>query len=63
MATTYYRTIVYDSPPTPLGLLGRSFSIEHRCLKCRAAVATPDLVAHAKAHGDDHEDRCGQDNA
>jgi hypothetical protein len=48
--TTTFRTVVLDLPPTPLGLLPRSWRIEHRCNTCGAKVATNDLVAHSQTH-------------
>lgn len=52
MSTIHLRTIVYDDPGTPLGLLGRSQRVVHVCNECRIEVRTGDLTAHARAHGD-----------
>jgi len=45
-----YRTVVYWGPPTPLGLLPGRWTIQHRCNLCREAVATDQLLSHAKDH-------------
>ena len=45
-----YRTLVYWIDPSPLGLVGNRWAIEHRCTRCRQAVPTDQLLAHAQAH-------------
>lgn len=45
-----YRTLVYWIDPSPLGLVGDRWAIEHRCNHCRQAVPTDQLLAHAQAH-------------
>jgi hypothetical protein len=52
MSTVSFRTMIYDSPGTPLGLLGRTQRIVHRCNECGAEVTTGKLAAHARAHGE-----------
>lgn len=52
MTTITVRTIVYDDPGTPLGLLGRSQWVVHRCDVCRHEIPTNELTAHARAHGE-----------
>jgi hypothetical protein len=52
MSTISLRTIVYDDPGTPLGLLGRSQRVVHFCEKCRSEVPTGELMAHAREHGE-----------
>jgi hypothetical protein len=44
-----FRTVVFDVPPTPLGLLPARVVIEHWCNSCHQRVALDDLVAHARA--------------
>ena len=48
--TTTFRTQVLYLPPTPLGLLGGRWAIEHHCTLCRAMVTTDDLLSHAQNH-------------
>ncbi len=48
--TTTYRTVVVHLPPTPLGLLGERWTIEHWCARCRRRVAPAELIAHAQGH-------------
>ena len=45
-----YHTSVYWVPPSPLGLLGSRWAIEHRCSLCRRAVPTDQLISHAIDH-------------
>ena len=45
-----YRTLVYWVDPSPLGLVGNRWAIEHRCLLCHDSVTTNQLLAHAQAH-------------
>ena len=45
-----YRTLVYWIEPSPLGLVGNRWAIEHRCNLCRQAVPTDQLLGHAQAH-------------
>jgi hypothetical protein len=45
-----YRTLVYWIDPSPLGLVGNRWAIEHRCSLCRRSVPTDQLLAHAQAH-------------
>ena len=52
MSTISLRTIVYDDPGMPLGLLGRSQWVVHVCNECRMEVPPGDLTAHARAHGE-----------
>ena len=52
MTTIHLHTTVYDNPGTPLGLLGRSQRVVHFCDTCRSEIATGDLTAHARAHGE-----------
>ena len=44
-----YRTLVYWIDPSPLGLVGNRWAIEHRCTHCRQTVPTDQLLAHAHA--------------
>lgn len=48
--TVTFRTIVFDVPPTPLGLLPGRIIIEHWCNSCRRKVATEHLATHARSH-------------
>ena len=50
MHDTVYRTLVYWIDPSPLGLVGNRWAIEHRCTHCRQIVPTDQLLAHAQAH-------------
>ncbi len=59
--TTIFRTMVVDLPPTPLGLLPRRWSVEHRCTLCHRKVATDDLITHAQSHAAGLEARSGRD--
>lgn len=52
MSTISLRTIVYDDPGTPLGLLGRKQWVVHHCVECRVEIPTGELMAHARAHGE-----------
>ncbi|MDA8263988.1 MAG: hypothetical protein M0T79_01305 [Actinomycetota bacterium] len=52
MSTIHLRTIVYDDPGTPLGLLGRSQRVVHVCNECRTEIPTGELTTHAQAHGE-----------
>lgn len=45
-----YRTIVYWVPPSPLGLVGKRWAIEHHCNLCRQPVSTEDLLSHTQDH-------------
>jgi len=45
-----FATSVFYVPPSPLGLVGNRWAVQHTCLTCRQQVATKDLVEHAKAH-------------
>jgi len=45
-----YRTLVYWIDPSPLGLVGNRWAIEHHCSRCRQSVPTDQLLAHAQAH-------------
>jgi hypothetical protein len=45
-----YRTVVYWIDPSPLGLVGNRWSIEHRCTRCRQTMPTNQLPAHPQAH-------------
>jgi hypothetical protein len=49
-----YRTVVMHLRPTPLGLLGERWTIEHWCNTCRQRVSTNELVAHARGHHHAH---------
>jgi hypothetical protein len=48
--TVIYRTLVYWVPPSPLGLVGNRWAIEHRCDLCHRTVPTDQLLSHAKDH-------------
>jgi hypothetical protein len=50
MSTVSFHTMVYDSPPTPMGLIGRTFYVMHHCNLCRQKVRTDELVTHARDH-------------
>lgn len=52
MTATIFQTMVLDLPPTPLGLLGRRWVVEHRCTLCYAKVATDELIHHAQDHAE-----------
>jgi hypothetical protein len=45
-----YRTLVYWIDPSPLGLVGNQWPIEHRCTRCRQTMPTNQLPAHPQAH-------------
>ena len=45
-----FRTVVYELPPTPLGLLPARICIDHLCSQCRESVEHDDLLAHARSH-------------
>lgn len=45
-----YRTIVYWVPPSPLGLVGNRWAIEHHCNRCRQTVSTEQLLSHTQDH-------------
>jgi len=49
--TLVYQTHVYYSPPTPLGVIGGTWSVHHWCKRCHAEVPSDHLIAHAKDHG------------
>ena len=46
-----FHTVVLDVPATPLGMLPRSFVIDHWCNECKQRVGHDDLIGHARAHG------------
>jgi len=48
--TTPFRTHVFYSPPSPLGLLPGKWVVDHHCTLCRRRVDTADLVRHAQEH-------------
>ena len=52
MSTISLRTIVYDDPGTPLGLLGRKQWVVHHCVECCVEIPTGELMVHARAHGE-----------
>lgn len=45
-----YRTLVYWVTPSPLGLVGNRWAIEHRCSLCHETVPTDQLLTHAQGH-------------
>lgn len=45
-----YHTVAMYLPPTPLGLLGERWAIEHWCNTCRQRVSTDQLVTHTRSH-------------
>ncbi len=51
MSTIHLGTIVYDTPGRG-PFLAHTQWVVHWCQECRTRVATADLVAHARAHGD-----------
>ena len=52
---TGYRTEVLYIHPSPLGLVGDRWVIEHHCTTCRQHVAADQLITHARTH---HNDQC-----
>lgn len=46
-----FDTTVRALPPTPLGLLGSRWAIDHRCVECHQLVQIQELVHHAESHG------------
>ena len=59
--TTTFQTQVLYLPPTPLGLLGGRWAIEHHCSLCRRRVAPDDLIRHAQDHSDVTTKDAGRD--
>jgi hypothetical protein len=51
--TATYKTHVYYSPPTPLGLLRGNWFVCHWCKRCHEEVATDELIAHSQQHAHD----------
>ena len=49
-----FRTEVFYVPPSPLGLVGDRWAVQHRCATCHRHVPADQLVTHAQSHGDDH---------
>jgi hypothetical protein len=45
-----YYTVVRWIPPSPLGLVGNRWVIDHRCDICYQQVPTDQLLAHTKNH-------------
>jgi len=54
--TVTYRTIILHVAPTPMGLLGERWVVDHWCNACRRRVTSDQLIAHARGHErfDDH---------
>lgn len=50
---TVYKTDVVWVGPSPLGLVGSRWVVEHWCTTCRQPVPGDQLVAHAQDHHDD----------
>ena len=49
---TTYRTIVLYVQPSPLGLVGDRWIINHWCNTCHHNVPADQLIAHTKTHTD-----------
>ncbi|HET9443559.1 MAG TPA: hypothetical protein VFO65_09560 [Acidimicrobiales bacterium] len=50
---TTFRTEVFYAPPSPLGLVGNHWVVQHRCTTCHQRVPGDQLLTHAQDHGDD----------
>lgn len=48
--TVAFRTTVWFSPPSPLGLLPGRMVVDHTCRVCLQLVSTDELIDHAKIH-------------
>lgn len=48
--TVTYRTVVLHVAPTPMGLLGERWVVDHWCNACRQRVPSDRLVLHARGH-------------
>jgi hypothetical protein len=48
--TIDFHTSVNHLAATPLGLLAECWKVEHRCSRCRQAVDSDQLIAHACQH-------------
>jgi len=49
---TAYRTEVFYIHPSPLGLVGDRWVIEHWCTACGQRVTADRLITHAQTHDD-----------
>lgn len=45
-----FRTEVYFAPPSPLGLVGNHWVVQHRCTVCHEYVPGAQLLTHAQRH-------------
>ena len=45
-----FRTEVFYVPPSPLGLVGDRWVVQHRCAICHEHVAGDQLLIHAQRH-------------
>jgi len=45
-----FRTEVFYVPPSPLGLVGNRWVVEHRCTICHEHVPGEQLLLHAQRH-------------
>ena len=52
-----YRTEVFHIHPSPRGLVGDRWVIEHWCTVCRQRVTVDQLITHAQTHDHDHRGR------
>lgn len=48
-----FRTEVFYVPPSPLGLVGNHWVVQHRCTICHQRVPGDQLLTHAQGHPTD----------
>ncbi len=51
------RTEVFHIHPSPRGLVGDRWHVEHWCTVCHQRVTVDQLITHAQTHDHDHRRR------